>query len=206
MVTGLDLVKLQIRVAARERLPFLQQDILFSGHAIECRLYAEDPDNNFFPSPGAIVSRRAPGGPGIRLDDGVYAGFMVSTEYDPLLGKLISWGGDRAEAIARLKRALAEYAITGIKTNVSLFRNILRDPQFIRGEIFTRWLDERLPDFSGPRKKSAYDDPGAEDAAILAALLHHLAANGAASVSSPATQPESRWKREARLEQVDRSQ
>jgi acetyl-CoA carboxylase biotin carboxylase subunit len=205
MVTGLDLVKLQIRVAAGEPLPFKQQDIVFSGHAIECRLYAEDPDNNFFPSPGTILSRRTPGGPGIRLDDGVYEGFAVSTEYDPLLGKLIAWGRDRAEAIARLKRALAEYAVTGIRTNASLFRAILQDPQFIRGEIFTRWLDERLPDFLTTGEKTVHDDPGAEDAAIVAALLHHLAANSAVPTNSPAVQPESRWKREARLEQVDRS-
>jgi acetyl-CoA carboxylase biotin carboxylase subunit len=205
MVTGLDLVKLQIRVAAGVPLPFTQKDVLFSGHAIECRLYAEDPDNNFFPSPGTILSRRTPGGPGIRLDDGVYEGFTVSTEYDPLLGKLISWGRDRAEGIARLERALAEYAIRGIKTNASLFRNILHDPQFIRGEIFTRWLDERLADFSARKKKNIQVDPAAEDAAILAALLHHLAANRAASLNSPATQSESRWQRDARLEQVDRS-
>jgi acetyl-CoA carboxylase biotin carboxylase subunit len=207
MVTGLDLVKLQIRVAAGERLPFTQQDIVFSGHAMECRLYAEDPDNNFFPSPGTILSRRTPGGPGIRLDDGVYEGFTVSTEYDPLLGKLISWGRDRAEAIARLERALEEYTVTGIKTNSSLFRNILKDSQFIRGEIFTRWLDERLPDFLTKKKNSAHDDDDsdAEDAAILAALLHHSAANGAVPVNSQPTQPESRWKRDARLEQVDRN-
>jgi acetyl-CoA carboxylase biotin carboxylase subunit len=205
MVTGLDLVKLQIRVAAGEPLPFMQEEISFSGHAIECRLYAEDPENNFFPSPGKILSRRAPSGPGIRLDDGVFEGFTVSTEYDPMLGKLISWGCDRDEAIARLARALAEYSITGIKTNASLFREILKDPQFLRGEIFTRWLDERLPDFLALKKSSVLDDPGIEDAAILAVLLHHLAKNGAASVISSATQPESRWKREARLEQVDRN-
>jgi acetyl-CoA carboxylase biotin carboxylase subunit len=205
-VTGLDLVKLQIRVAAGELLTFTQEDVVFSGHAIECRLYAEDPDNNFFPSPGVILSLRTPGGPGIRLDDGVYEGCTVSTEYDPLLGKLISWGRDRAEAIARLERALAEYAVTGIKTNASLFRKILQDPQFIRGEIFTRWLDERLADFSAGKKKTVHEDPDAEDAAILAALLHHLAANGAASANSPAVEPESRWKREARLDQVDRTQ
>ena len=92
LVTGLDLVKLQIRVAAGMPLPFTQDEVVSSGHAIECRLYAEDPDNNFFPSPGTILSRRTPSGPGIRLDDGVYEGFTVSTEYDPLLGKLISLG------------------------------------------------------------------------------------------------------------------
>ena len=120
MVTGLDLVKLQIRIAAGEPLPFAQEEVALSGHAIECRLYAEDPDNNFFPSPGKILSRRTPSGPGIRLDDGVYEGFTVPTEYDPMLGKLIAWGANRAEAIARLERALEEYSVTGIKTNASL--------------------------------------------------------------------------------------
>src|SRR5499427_9762352 len=117
-VTGLDLVKLQIHIAAGEPLPFQQEDVLLRGHAIECRLYAEDPDNNFFPSPGKIVERMVPSGPGIRLDEGVYAGWTVPMEYDPLLGKLIAWGGDRREAIARLRRALGEYRVTGIKTNV----------------------------------------------------------------------------------------
>src|SRR5258707_2164428 len=145
MVTGFDLVKLQIRIAAGETLPFTQKDVVLSGHAIECRLYAEDPDNNFYPSPGTILSRRTPSGPGIRLDDGAYERFTVPTEYDPLLGKLIAWGSDRAEAIARLQRALAEYTVTGITTNAALFHGILRDPEFGRGEIFTRWLDGRLP-------------------------------------------------------------
>jgi acetyl-CoA carboxylase biotin carboxylase subunit len=138
MVTGLDLVKLQIRVAAGEPLPFSQKDVSLSGHAVECRLYAEDPGNNFFPSPGTILSWRAPSGPGIRLDDGVYEGFTVSTEYDPMLGKLISWGADRAESIARLRRALEECAVTGIRTNSGLLLGILHDPEFLRGEIFTR--------------------------------------------------------------------
>ncbi len=204
VVTGLDLVKLQIRVAAGEPLPFAQNDVVLSGHAMECRLYAEDPDNNFFPSPGTIVSRRTPSGPGIRLDDGVYEGFTVPAEYDPLLGKLIAWGSDRAEAVARLERALAEYSVTGIKTNTGLFRNILQDPQFLRGEIHTRWLDGRLAEFADRNKKAANDHPVAEDAAILAALLHHFCLRDAPSADSHAREPESRWKREARLDQVDR--
>jgi acetyl-CoA carboxylase biotin carboxylase subunit len=206
MVTGFDLVKLQIRVAAGEALPFAQDDVAWSGHAIECRLYAEDPDNNFFPSPGRILSRCTPSGPGIRLDDGVYEGFTVPTEYDPLLGKLIAWGRGRAEAIARLERALAEYHVTGIKSNAALFRDILKDPEFIRGEIFTRWLDERLPSLRANRENSTKRDPSAEDAAILAALLHHLDANGATNAGAPAAEPESLWKREARLEQVNRGE
>jgi acetyl-CoA carboxylase biotin carboxylase subunit len=206
MVTGLDLVKLQIRIAAGEALPFVQEDVTFSGHAIECRLYAEDPDNNFFPSPGKILSRRIPTGPGVRLDEGVYEGFTVPTDYDPLLGKLIAWGRDRAESIARLQRALAEYSVTGIKTNAALFRDILSDPEFIRGDIFTRWLDERLPHLRERRKNSATRDPVAEDAAILAALLHHAETNGAKGAAAVCAEAPSMWKREARLEQIDRGE
>jgi acetyl-CoA carboxylase biotin carboxylase subunit len=206
MVTGLDLVKLQIRVAAGEALPFAQSDIALSGHAIECRLYAEDPDNNFFPSPGTIRSQRTPSGPGIRLDNGVYEGFTVPTEYDPLLGKLIAWGRDRAEAIARLRRALEEHAVTGIKTNAALFRGILRDPEFVRGEIFTRWLDARLPHLGANREDSSDRDPGAEDAAILVALLYHVGTNSGVHGGGPSAEPESIWKREARFEQVNRDE
>ena len=206
MVTGLDLVKLQIRIAAGEPLPFVQSDIAISGHAIECRLYAEDPANHFFPSPGKILSRQTPSGPGIRLDDGVYEGFTVSTEYDPLLAKLIAWGRDRGEAIARLERALEEHSVTGIKTNALLFLDILRDPQFIRGEIYTRWLDEHLPHLLDVRKNANVNDAAAEDAAIFAVLLHHLAASSTAPAIDDPGRTESRWKRDARLEQLERPQ
>jgi len=205
MVTGLDLVKLQIRAAAGEPLPFSQEDVKLSGHAVECRLYAEDPGNQFFPSPGTILSRRAPSGPGIRFDDGVYEGFAVSTEYDPMLGKLIAWGQDRAEAIARLERALEEHSVTGIKTNTDLLLGIVRDPEFLRGEIFTRWLDERLPQLLAGIKTQERDAV-AEDAAILAALLHSLGAENAAPANGTASEAVSRWKRESRFEQIDRSE
>src|SRR5580693_9929933 len=197
MVTGLDLVKLQIRVAAGERLPFSQKDVKLSGHAVECRLYAEDPGNQFFPSPGMILSWRAPSGPGIRLDDGVYEGFAVSTEYDPMLGKLISWGQDRMEAIARLDRALEEHLVTGIKTNSGFLLSILRDPEFRRGEIFTRWLDEKLPSLLAGMQSQEHDAI-AEDAAILAALLHSLGAKEPATLNGTAAVAVSRWKREGR--------
>jgi acetyl-CoA carboxylase biotin carboxylase subunit len=205
MVTGLDLVKLQIRVASGELLPFSQEDIKLSGHAVECRLYAEDPSNQFFPSPGAVLSRRAPSGPGIRLDDGVYEGFTVSTEYDPMLGKLIAWGQDREEAVARLARALEEHSVTGIKTNSGLLLGILRDPEFLRGEISTRWLDEKLPHLLA-EMQTQERDVVAEDAAILAALLHSLGAKDVAPANGTVAEAESRWKRDARLEQVDRSE
>jgi acetyl-CoA carboxylase biotin carboxylase subunit len=210
MVTGIDLVKLQISVAAGEALPFSQDDVALSGHAVECRLYAEDPANNFFPSPGAILSRRIPLGPGIRLDDGVYEGFTVPTEYDPLLGKLIGWGRDRGEAISRLQRALAEYTVTGIRTNANLIGKILRDPDFVRGEIFTRWLDERLPQLLANDENPAETDSGDEDAAIIAAVLHHLETNAGAIRSARArnltAEQESLWKRQARLDQTRRDE
>jgi len=201
MVTGLDLVKLQIRIAAGEPIPFTQEEVALTGHAVECRLYAEDPANNFFPSPGTIVSLRTPSGPGIRLDDGVYQGFKVPTEYDPMLGKLIAWGRDRAEAIARLERALDEFCVTGIKTNAALFLLILRDPEFIRGELFTRWLDERLSHLLKSNEKNNSD---AEDAAIFAALLHHFSSTPSRGADRASADTQSAWKRGARLNQLDR--
>jgi len=143
-VTGLDLVQLQLRIAAGESLPFTQDAVSSHGHAIECRIYAEDPGNRFLPSPGKLVSWRAPQGPGIRLDDGVYQGWTVPGDYDPLLAKLIAWGADRTEVLARLRRALREFSAAGIKTNIGLFAEILDHPGFVRGDVHTRWLDEQL--------------------------------------------------------------
>ncbi len=168
LVTGLDLVHLQIRIAAGEPLPFSQQDLTIRGHAIECRIYAEDPDNNFFPSPGKITLLLAPSGPGIRRDSGMYEGWNVPMDYDPLLAKLIGYGTDRDQAISRLTRALSEYFVGGIKTNISLFRRILRDPEFRAAKIDTGFLDRMLK-----RKDDApHDiepDPKAVEAAVIAA-------------------------------------
>ena len=206
-ITSLDLVKLQIRIAAGEKLPFAQKDVALRGHAIECRIYAEDPDNNFFPSPGKILDRRVPAGPGIRLDDGVYIGWTVPNDYDPLLGKLIAWGSDRSEAIARMQGALDEYYVTGIKTNLALFRRILRSTDFQKGEIYTRWLDDFLhkKETESARVAAAEADPNAEKAAILAAALWQASGNGASNgAKAGASEPGARWKMEGRREQVDR--
>ena len=207
MVTSLDLVKLQIRIAAGERLPFSQEDVSFRGHAIECRIYAEDPDNNFFPCPGKILERRVPTGPGIRLDEGMYAGWTVPNEYDPLLGKLIAWGSDRAEAIARLQRALDEYYATGIRTNVRLFRRILASPDFQNAGIHTHWLDEFLERNRAAEPENA-DEELQEDAAAIAAAMWHASRattreNGSANGTKAAET--SRWTAEARIEELDRS-
>jgi acetyl-CoA carboxylase, biotin carboxylase subunit len=203
LVTGLDLVKLQIRIAGGEPLPFAQEDIALRGHAIECRIYAEDPDNNFFPSPGKILERRVPTGPGIRVDDGVYAGWTVPNEYDPLLSKLIAWGSNRAEAIARLERALGEHYATGIKTNVGLFRRILAARDFQNADIYTRWLDDFL---QRPAKELVPAEPHAEDAALLAAALWHIKKSGASDNGAPGHShaAESRWKLDGRRDQLER--
>lgn len=201
-VTGLDLVKLQIAIAAGHRLPFAWETITPRGHAMEVRLYAEDPYNNFFPSPGKILMRHAPTGPGIRLDEGVYEGYTVPMEYDPLLSKLIAWGNSREETIARLRRALDEYTITGIHTNVSLFRQILGEPEFLKGEIHTKWLDELL---AGPRPLATEPRPGTEEACAIAAAFWaatQMGGNRHPACDAPANV--SRWKTKGRKEQLDR--
>jgi acetyl-CoA carboxylase, biotin carboxylase subunit len=206
LVTGLDLVKLQIAIAAGHRLPFAWETITPRGNAMEVRLYAEDPDNNFFPSPGIILSRQAPSGPGVRLDDGVYEGWTVPNDYDPLLAKLIAWGNSREETIARLRRALEESTITGIKTNVALFRRLLTEPEFLRGEIHTKWLDELLA-----RKREgagiAADETSSADAAAIAAALwqaNQTNPNSTVFTDGQASEKSSRWKMEGRRSQLDR--
>ena len=206
LVTGLDLVHLQIRIAAGEKLPFTQEDVRIRGHAMECRIYAEDPDNNFFPSPGKITLLLAPSGPGIRRDSGMYEGWTVPVDYDPLLAKLIGYGTDRPQAIARLIRALNEYFVGGIKTNISLFRQILRDPDFQAGKLDTSYLDRLLS--HGPRL-DLRDSGGAELAAIAVGVFAQLDTTAAASNNSfsgngsgpkPAPNEASNWKRTARVE------
>lgn len=206
LVTGLDLVHLQMHIAAGEKLPFAQEDIKLRGHAIECRIYAEDPDNNFFPSPGQITRLISPSGPGIRRDSGMYEGWTVPLDYDPLLAKLVGYGETRDLAIHRLLRALYEYFVGGIKTNISLFRRILKDPDFQAGNIDTSFLDRLLT------KPSNETDPrrpviAALGAAIFAATEPKAAllnGNGATGNNgkSPAPPSVSNWKRTARAEAV----
>ncbi|MFQ5694783.1 MAG: acetyl/propionyl/methylcrotonyl-CoA carboxylase subunit alpha, partial [Terriglobia bacterium] len=196
-VTGLDLVKEQIRVAAGEKLALRQEDLAWRGAAVECRVYAEDPDNNFFPCPGRLTQLEEPAGPGVRVDSGVYAGWTVPMDYDPLLAKLICWGGTRAEAIARLRRALAEYVIGGIQTNLSFFRRLVEEPAFVRGELDTEMIDRLLAEPPEP----AAADPAATDAAAVAGALAEMTASS--NGLRPAGEP-SRWKRTARQEALRR--
>ena len=140
-ITGVDLIKEQIRPATGEPLGYNQSDIQIRGHAIECRINAEDPSNNFMPSPGLVTAYHAPGGIGVRVDGYIYAGYTVPPHYDSLVAKLVVSGRDRAEAIARLQRALSEFQIEGIKTTIPLYGDILHDERFLSGNIFTNFLE-----------------------------------------------------------------
>ena len=140
-ITGIDLVKEQIRLAMGEQLGYNQSDVHIQGHAIECRINAEDPANNFMPSPGLVTAYHPPGGIGVRVDGYIYAGYTVPPHYDSLVAKLVASGRDRAEAIARLQRALSEFQIEGIKTTIPLYQDILHDERFLNGAIFTNFLE-----------------------------------------------------------------
>jgi acetyl-CoA carboxylase biotin carboxylase subunit len=172
LVTGLDLVHLQLRIACGEAIPFTQEDVRWRGWAMECRVCAEDPEQNFFPSPGKIVQLREPSGPGIRLDSGVYPGWTVPIDYDPLLAKLVAWAPDRLTAIRRMLRALEEYAIVGVETNLGLFREILRDAEFREGRLNTGFVAE----FFKRRLAGGSACPTLEPIVALAAAAH--ASNG----------------------------
>jgi len=200
LTTGLDLVHLQIHIANGEKLPFAQSDISIRGHAIECRIYAEDPDNNYFPSPGKISLLLPPAGPGIRHDSGTYEGWTVPIDYDPLLAKLVGYGSDRQQAIMRLERSLSEYFVAGIKTNITLFQRILSDADFRAGRLDTGYLERLLA--KGDSKVSAHA-PEPRIAAIAAGMFAVLdpvssnQRNGSASAPAPAP---SNWKQKGRAE------
>ena len=140
-VTGIDLIKQQIRIAAGEKLPFKQEDIVQRGHAIECRINAEDPSRNFAPSPGAIAELRLPGGPGVRLDSHVYSGYRIPPNYDSMIGKLIVHGPTRADAIATMRRALTEFHVAPTQTTIPLLLQIMDNQSFRRGEIDTGFIE-----------------------------------------------------------------
>lgn len=194
LVTGLDLVQMQLHVAMGEPLRLKQEDVRLRGHAVECRIYAEDPDNNFFPSPGLITRLIQPGGPGIREDCGVYAGWTVPLEYDPMLSKLVAYAETRELAIDRMLRALDEYAIGGIKTNIGLFRRILSDPDFRAARIDTGYLERLLE-----QAASVEEAVVAEDVVAISAAL--LASSGIERPPATADTPrQSRWARTGRQE------
>jgi acetyl-CoA carboxylase biotin carboxylase subunit len=183
--TGVDLVRWQVEIAAGGKLPVAQEQIDLRGSAIECRVYAEDPDNHFFPSPGRIERLSQPAGPGVRVDSGVYPGWTVPLDYDPMLAKLVVWAGTRAEAIARMRRAIGEYRVSGIRTNLAFLDRILADREFAEGALDTAFL-ERLSERTPPTA-----EPAAHVMSLAAATSELLyrnpsaGQNGVAAASSP---------------------
>jgi acetyl-CoA carboxylase biotin carboxylase subunit len=198
MVTGLDLVQWQIRIARGERLD-VDPDALVapSGHAIECRIYAEDPDNNFLPSPGRVLKLRPPTGPGIRDDGGVNAGLEVPIFYDPLISKLAVWAEDRPRAIARMRRALDEYLVAGIRTTVPFFTWLMRQPEFVEGRIHTGYLDEILKTRDQPFVEPT---PAMEELATIAAALSVTQAPARLASAEQGGRDPRGWRLQARLE------
>jgi acetyl-CoA carboxylase, biotin carboxylase subunit len=201
LVTGLDLVAWQLKIAAGEPLTIQQDDVRWTGSAIECRVYAEDPENNFLPFPGKITYLAEPSGPGIRVDSGVYQGWNVPFDYDPLLAKLIAWAPDRNAAISRLKRALSEYKVGGIRTNLAFFNDILHDEEFVRGNLSTAFLD----DFFSRRNTApcGHGSQGATEPRPQGAVVQEIEAVAALVAAltrpkpaAPAAAPTSKWKRQ----------
>jgi pyruvate carboxylase subunit A len=140
MVTGIDIVKEQISIADGRPLGFTQKDVKMNGWAIECRINAEDPSNNFAPSPGKLRHYRSPGGIGVRVDSGVHGGYSIPPSYDPMISKLIVWGRDRQEAILRMRRALYEYIVMGVKTNIPFHKAVMENPRFVAGQLSTHFI------------------------------------------------------------------
>jgi len=193
LVTGIDLVREQFAVASGQRLSFNQEDIKWQGHAIECRVYAEDPKNNFFPSPGTITQLKEPDGPGVRIDSGVTRLSEVSIYYDPMIAKLAVWGRSRDEAIDRLRRALDEYEVSGITTTLPFFREVVDDEEFVSGKLDTGFIAR----FNQRREELVAAGPSVEevDMAIVAAALRYASVERQTSNGPIST---SRWKMSGR--------
>ena len=192
MVTGIDLVKCQIEIAAGRPLPFRQDEIKPQGHSLECRIMAEDPFNDFMPSPGKIVYLHTPAGLGVRDDSGIYEGFDVPLDYDPLLSKLITWGKTREEAIQRMRRALSEYQVYGIKTTIPFFQRILLHPRFLSGTYNTHFIPEL-------EKEPDSQDPAEEIVALIAAGIKSRRDAGAGKAPGQRTRAMN-WKIHGRME------
>lgn len=190
-VTGLDLVHEQIRIAAGERLTLRQEDVRWQGSAIECRIYAEDPENQFFPSPGRITRLERPAGPGVRVDSGVYLGWTIPMEYDPLIAKLSVHAATRELAIARMRSALEEYSVDGVKTTIGFFHHILQDEEFRAGRLHTGFLAEYFQ-----RRQEPAMPPVVEEVAGLAGAIHMARASGRPAAVAPRS---SQWRDRGRI-------
>jgi acetyl-CoA carboxylase, biotin carboxylase subunit len=195
MVTGIDLVKEQIRIARGRKLSRSQEEIQINGHAIECRINAEDPYNNFMPSTGKILAQTLPTGPGVRIDAGVTAGDSITPYYDPMISKLICWGEARGEALLRMRRALNEYRIIGLKTNIPFHQHLLDSTRFIAGQFDTSFVEERFG-------MDSQNPPRPEIAAIFATLVAHEARQKASQVVGRNQRDVSNWKWVGRWERL----
>jgi acetyl-CoA carboxylase biotin carboxylase subunit len=200
MVTGVDIVKEQIRIARGRQLRYLQEDILINGWAIECRINAEDPYNDFMPSTGQITHIWPPTGPGVRVDTGVYPCFEISPYYDSLISKLIVWGETRAEALLRMRRALEEYKIVGVHTNIPFHQTLMDSHRFMAGQYDTRFVEERF----SIREAQDGKNGDAEIAAILATLVAHQQTQRAAHIIQRGERDTSNWKWLSRWERLRR--
>jgi acetyl-CoA carboxylase biotin carboxylase subunit len=196
LVTGIDLVKEQIRIASGEKLSFTQDQVRITGHALECRICAEDPANDFLPSAGRILRYRPPSGPGVRVDSGVTENSEVPPYYDSLLAKLVTYGATRQEAIERMRQALAEFRISGVGTNVCFHESIMEHPEFIAGRLTTNFVAEH---FTGGKCTGPADLHLTEAAAIAAALHHYYDSNRIKQINT-AAMPSSRWGAQARTD------
>jgi acetyl/propionyl-CoA carboxylase alpha subunit len=200
MVTGVDIVKEQIRIARGRQMRYHQEDIRQNGWAIECRINAEDPYNNFLPSTGRITHSLLPTGPGVRVDSGVYPGFEISPYYDSLISKLIVWGETRAEAILRMRRALEEYRIVGVRTIIPFHQNLMDSHRFMGGQYDTRFVEERFSMDAPEGDKLARP----EIAAILATLVAHEQTQRSAQIIRRNERDTSNWKWLSRWERLQR--
>jgi acetyl/propionyl-CoA carboxylase alpha subunit len=202
LVTGFDLVKEQIRIAAGKKLSFSQRDISWKGSAIECRIYAEDVHNNFLPYVGTITTYREPGGPGVRVDSGLSEGDEVQIYYDPLISKLITWGTSRDEAIKKMKRALQEYKIAGVKTGIPVHQLLLDNPEFKKGNISTHFIeDEFLPSLS---KSSDGLSSHEEAIAVFSALIDFSSKLNIITARQPGEMSGHTWKHSGRRRNVQK--
>jgi acetyl-CoA carboxylase biotin carboxylase subunit len=201
MVTGVDVVKEQFRIARGRRMRYTQEDIVPNGWAIECRINAEDPFRNFMPSTGVLTSISSPTGPGVRVDTGVYEGIEVTPYYDSLISKLICWGETRGEAILRMRRALEEYRILGVKTNIPFHQRIMDSPRFIGGQFDTRFIEERFSMDTAPHE----GQPSLElIAAVMATVVAHHEIQLASQIVRHGGRDTSNWKWLARWERLKR--
>jgi acetyl-CoA carboxylase biotin carboxylase subunit len=194
LITGIDLVKEQIDVADGGKLSFDQKSIAIRGHAIECRIYAEDPDNNFMPSTGELKSYREPSGPGIRVDSGVVEGSQIPIYYDPMISKLCAWGATRDEAILRMKRALSEYRICGVSTAIAFHETVMDHDAFRKGDLSTHFIDDHFED----SKYAVHNEEHILKAAAVAACFYDFLESKRISTGSSAREESSRWKASGR--------